>query len=554
MGEANVYLLAQGWEAGSEGYSVNLPPKISLRVPEVISVEGRPIPLYIIVDHTNTATVDTQSFQLDEKPITVESIQQEKIAPEELFKDGGTDGALLVDTYRTVLPALAAGAHTIGPASVLVGGVPCRSNTIVVQVQGAVTSPDFRLELTSQSPPKIFPGQEVVFSYHIFFTGSMQLLREDLPLLNPPGFRNVGSPEITTRVVPGGNEQIIALRSKAVTPGTYEIGPSTIEGMKVDAASGRASPPLLRAEVRSSTIVILPFPEEGKPPSFDGALGAFAWRVRALGETEVTIGDSVRIEYRVSGRGELDSVRFPPLEQLSGLTDGFWTDPNPPLGEQADGTKQFILVVRPKRLGQVEVPGFFVTSFDPYSEQYLTESVAPISLTVEGTAEDAASLTQRPLTNGQGEPRPFDLDASTVSIPSVPPQWVGWTFSVAVVLGLLQLLWRSILRRRKGRKQVSSRELFYLAFKNRSNREKGLTLLRQALYVRLYELALTPVVVDSPEAIHGEGIALEAKTLIQAIERQLYGTEGLLPPIQEIYDEASSLYYRMKTLEAQKPL
>ena len=85
---------------------------------------------------------------------------------------------------------------------------------------------------------------------------------------------------------------------------------------------------------------------------------------------------------------------------------------------------------------------------------------------------------------------------------------------------------------------------------NRSSREKGLGLLRQALYVRLFELGLTPTTLDTPEAIVGEGVAAEVKTLIQQIDRQLYRKDEATSSIQEIYDEASALQYRMKQMEA----
>ena len=169
--------------SGLEAFSVNLPPKISLKVPEEISVEGRQIPLYVIIDHTGKDSIDINSFQIDGKTLTVERIEKKNIAPESLYKGDDSDEELLVSTYRASLPQKKAGVYVIGPVTVAVGGIPYSSSTITLQVQGAVVSNDFRLEATIHSPPKIFPGQTVVFEYDIFFKGSMQLLLEDLPLL-----------------------------------------------------------------------------------------------------------------------------------------------------------------------------------------------------------------------------------------------------------------------------------------------------------------------------------------------------------------------------------
>ena len=537
--------------SGLEAFSVNLPPKISLKVPEEISVEGRQIPLYVIIDHTGKDSIDINSFQIDGKTLTVERIEKKNIAPESLYKGDDSDEELLVSTYRASLPQKKAGVYVIGPVTVAVGGIPYSSSTITLQVQGAVVSNDFRLEATIHSPPKIFPGQTVVFEYDIFFKGSMQLLLEDLPLLNVQGFLNVGSPEITTSVVSDGNVQTIKQRAKAISPGAYEVGVSTIEGMVVDSSSGsvRSVPPLYRSQVPSRNITIASFPVDGKPPIFDGALGSFEWRGRILGDETVPIGEPVRIEYRVSGQGELSTVQFPSYDRLAGLSESFWTDSNPPLGEVGEGTVQFLVVLRPKRLGEVEVPGFFAASFDPFSGQYVTDSVAPIKLIVEGSKETEAELIKKAPVSGQGL-RPFELDSSTVSVRTLSSIWIVVALIFALVLGMAQyFLWR-YWRQRQENTQVTSRDLFIKAVMNRSSREKGLGLLRQALYVRLFELGLTPTTLDTPEAIVGEGVAAEVKTLIQQIDRQLYRKDEATSSIQEIYDEASALQYRMKQMEA----
>ena len=528
--------------------SINLPPKISLQVAQEIPVEGRPITLYIIVDHSEKDSIDPSSFQMDEKPLSVEQIQEQKVTPEALAKGEDEESQLIVTTYRTILPPKPSGIYSVGPVSAVVGGMPFSSNEITIQVQGAVASKDFRLEMAVQSPPKIFPGQTVVFEYRIFFTGSMQLLREDLPLLNSPGFLNIGAPEITTEATSGGSIQTIKQRATALNPGPYEVGISTIEGMTIDTSGGtpRPVPPLYRAQASSMSMVITPFPEAGKPAFFSGALGNFVWRSRSLSGTGATIGEPVQIEYIVSGTGELSTVRFPSFDQLPGLSDSFWTDANPPAGEEVDGTKRFVLALRPKRLGPVEIPGFFVTSFDPYSEQYVTQSVPPVKLNVEGSKETEQQLLKEGPVAAPTIKRPFDLDATTVTVYTPPQILIVIAFGVALVLALLQLAVHWYIQ--KGRqKQLTSRDLFYQAFINRSNQEKGLGLLRRGLYMRLFELGLTPTMLDAPDQIGSDGIAGEAKTLIQQIERQLYQGKATTS-IPEMYQEASSLYYRMKNM------
>lgn len=540
-----IFVLA--W-CGLDAYSVNLPPRISLSIPAEALVEGRDIPLYITIDHMEGEAVDENSFLLDGKMLKVESIRVEKVAPKQLYQ-GADEEALIVSKYRASLPKRTAGVYEIGPVSVVVGGARYNSDTLTVNVQAAVVSKDFRLEGKIEAPPKIFPGQEVVFQYKIFFKGSMQLLREELPMLNVAGFIMTGSPEITTEKSGEGYVQSIRQRAKATTPGTYEIGVSTIEGMAVQGGQERAIliPPLYRAQVPSSTIAILPFPTTKRPSFFDGALGSFIWRASVANGSTVQVGEPVRIEYRVSGRGDLATVQFPSFDRLRGLTDSFWTEATPPVGEEEDGTKSFMLVIRPKRLGEIEVPGFFTASFDPYSEQYLTATVPPVKLKVEGTKEEEEELSKKAPVVQRALAPPFEIDASTVQEHYLSPVWIAIAFIAAIIGGVIQRIAYASLTHAK-EKKVTSKDLFYSAVKNRGKREMGLQLLQKAFFLKLYEMGMTQKVVDSPDEIVGEGVVGEVKVLLQAIDRQLYKAGEPKANLQEIYDEASALYYRLKQI------
>jgi hypothetical protein len=531
-------------------FTVNIPPKISLQISEGEAVEGRTIPLTIIVDHSADEKVDPSTFRLDKKPLSVELIQQETVSPEGL-PTGPEGEELVVDRYRTVLPAKPAGIYSIGPVTVTVGTFPYSSNTITLNVRAAITSEKFRLTAKIDSPPNIFPGQLVNFQYQIFFVGSMQLLREELPLLNVPGFVTVGSPKITTESSGQGSVQTITQEARATNPGTTETGPSIIEGMLIDNSTGtpRLVPPLYRAQAPSLPIVIKPFPAEGRPPTFDGALGSYVWRIETANGTKVNVGEGADIIYRISGRGDLSTVRFPSFDRIPGLMEGFWTDANPPVGEETEGTKRFVLTVRPKKIGPAEIPGFFFSSFDPYSQQYLTTTVPPVSLNVVGSAtQEAAAAEKRPSPSG-GVSAPFELSSTSAHARTIPVLFIAIACVGAIALGIGQWLLARLLRKRKGEQPATSRDLFYKAVMNRSNKDRGLQFLKRALYTRLFELKLIPALVDTPEALKGDGLVAEVKTLLQTIDQRLYREGGGGASLEEIYSEASALYYRLKHME-----
>ena len=531
-------------------FSVNIPPKISLQAPEGDAVEGRQILLTIVVDHSANEKVDAASFLLDKKPLAVELVSQETVVPQGL-PSSPDDKDLVVDRYRVVLAPRPSGIYTIGPVTATVGGFPYSSSVISLHVRAAVVSDAFRLTTKIDAPPTIFPGQVVNFQYQIFFAGSMQLLREDLPLLTVPGFVTVGSPKIVTEGATGGNVQTITQEARAATPGVADVGASVIEGMMVDASIDppRLVPPLYRAQAPSLTIVVKPFPAEGKPPTFDGALGSYVWRVETPSGTKATIGETVNITYRVSGRGDLSTVRFPSFDRIPGLIDNFWMEANPPAGEEVEGTKRFVLPVRPKKAGPAEVPGFFFSSFDPYSQKYLNVAVPPASLDVTGSPSQKAEAQNKILPADEAALVPFEITPPSVHTRTIPMLFVAIACIGAVALGLAQWILVRTLRKRRAEYRVTSKDLFYKAVMNRSKKEKGLQLLKEALYLRLFELKLTPALADTPDALVGEGVVSEIKGLLQTIDQHLYGGGASASSLEEIYSEASALYYHLKNME-----
>ena len=170
---------------------------------------------------------------------------------------------------------------------------------------------------------------------------------------------------------------------------------------------------------------------------------------------------------------------------------------------------------------------------------------------VEGSKEAEKELEKKVPVTGRVLSAPFEIDNATASVRYVSPLWICLATVIAIAVGLLEFC---IVRRfrQEGEKQLTSRDLFYRAVMNRSKREKGLQLLRQAFYVQLFEAGLTPAIVDSPNEITGEGLVEEVKALLQMIDRQLYEAGGERTTLKDIYDEASSLYFRVKQLKNSK--
>ena len=521
---------------------MTLPPKITLKIPQEERIAGIEIPLYITIIHSPSQIIDTNRFLLNEKNLHVDAIQKERIAPPELF-DSTDQDVLILSHFRTTLPARDPGVYTIGPVTVFVNDHPYLSETITINIQEAIKSDHFRLETKINKPHKIFLGAEIRFEYRIYFARPMKILRENLSLLNVDGFRNRGSP--TVKIEQHGEEYVetIIQEATAIKPGTYHIPGSVIDGIHVEqnGQEQRLIPPLLRAETEPLTLTIFPFPEKEKPPIFRGALGSFVWRTSILGKSEVPFGESVQIKYRVSGRGALSTVLFPSFTELKGLSDAFWTDPSPPIGKEQQGTKEFLLTLKPKHPGTLEIPGFTFSSFDPISERYITRSVPSILITVTGKSKDTVSREHLILA------APFDLTPRNISAKTIAPSTIG----IFIILCITAAIGEAYLSKKILQQEeiVSSRSLFYQAMKLRSQGNQGLLALKKALYLRLYELNLTQQLEETPSSIQGEGIVMETKELLEAIDQCLYQHKNTSDAIQEIYDEAIILYHRFKQIE-----
>jgi len=520
--------------------SVNLPPSITLEVRPESAVEGRELELCVTVVHDPGTKIEEGSFELDGEPVEAVSVDQERVAPKKLFSAGE---GLEVERFQIQLPPRKAGLYSLGPLSLRVDGVRYNSGVISVQIQGAVISEEFRLTAEVKAPPAIFPGQEVLFEYRIFFRRAIQLVKETLPLLSLQGFLPLGSVQVETEQGDEGSVQVIRQRARAVAPGRITVAKSVVEGMAIRRRGSQQvlMAPLLRAEAPAQTVEVLAFPEKDRPGYFSGALGSFVWRASSLDGEEIGVGQKVRVQYRVSGRGVLSTVRFPPLDSLPGLKESFFV--SEPVATEQGGTKSFVLELRAKRAGEaVELPGFFFASFDPISQRYLTSAVAPIVFHVKSTSSIAEPVRALPI---RGElVQAYELDVHSVQERRIALGWLIAAFIFALVLAFAQVYLKCKLDREERERVITSRELFYQAFKKRSSRSQGLELLKRALYLRLFECGLTSRVEQSPDYLVGDTVVAEVKALIELIDRVLYLRENV--SISQLYEEASLLYHKLK--------
>lgn len=241
------------------------------------------------------------------------------------------------------------------------------------------------LEASANPNAPLYPGQRVKFTYRIYYMGDIQLTKEQLPLLKVEEMKKLGSLETKETKKGPYSVQEISQEMRVIVPGTYSLGPSSIEGFILGYESG--NPELVKmpvhAEALPVTVEVLPFPEEGKPVTFNGAVGQFIMQLQLLSPSQTRVGDPVRLELSIIGTGELDTVSLPNIFCQPGFSGFFQKENLPPAEKGGKTEKTFQMEMHAVSPFIKEIPKIEFSYFDPYTKKYNTLTSSPIPLIVQ---------------------------------------------------------------------------------------------------------------------------------------------------------------------------
>jgi hypothetical protein len=153
-------------------------------------------------------------------------------------------------------------------------------------------------------------------------------------------------------------------------------------------------------------ITILPMPKQNTPPGFSGSIGTYTLTTSA-NPTNVAVGDPVTLRIEISGKGGLDNIPVPAINQqnFKSYPPTTKTDSTDALG--LEGTKVFEQVIVPQKADIREVPSVSFSYFDSEQKSYRTLTAPAIPLTVRpSTVFAAPSLNLTNASNPRGEPPP----------------------------------------------------------------------------------------------------------------------------------------------------
>jgi hypothetical protein len=136
-------------------------------------------------------------------------------------------------------------------------------------------------------------------------------------------------------------------------------------------------------------LVVKPLPEEGKPASFQGAVGTF--RLSATIDREkVKQNEPVTLKMVIEGEGNIETITRPKVPALTGFKT-YDADTNSKLFQTENvigGTKSFEIVFIPKEEGDSFVPPLEFSFFNPRLEKYVTLKTPNFPIKVEHSEQN----------------------------------------------------------------------------------------------------------------------------------------------------------------------
>ena len=314
-------------------------------------------------------------------------------------------------TYR-LLPK-SVGTFTIGAVELDFGGSVYSTEPIEIQVvegEGPRTPSEPRERqssgvesrgrevfiTTSVDKERAYVGEQVTLSFK--FYRSVELWEQ--PRYQAPdltGFWVVDIPdhEEYYEVVDGIRYAVIEIKTAlfGTSAGTATVGRASLSYRERSAPItffARAGP-TRTLETDSIDIEVVRLPEEGRPPSFRGAVGDYSFAA-TLDSDMVDQWKPVTLKIEVAGNGNVRTVPSPELPELPEFRvyeSGTSTDTSTRNGVvYGRTTHEYVLI--PQTAGPKSVPAIGLSFFDPRRETYRTVSSGDLSLGVFPAEESDA--------------------------------------------------------------------------------------------------------------------------------------------------------------------
>ena len=374
-------------------------------------------------------------------------------------------------SYTYVLKPKKQGTLSIKPAYITIEGERYATEEKRVEVTAAVANPnapktaqDVANEslylVASISKPRPYENEAVLVTYTLYF--SPQVYINNFVPVDNPSYNNFWSQDIPineyqTRKTTYKNELFNAVDLKQVVlypqkSGELPIEPFSLE-LYVQIPTGRRDffgDPIMRSATKvvsagSSVINVKDLPSVDRPENFSGAVGSFNFETTA-NKTTLDANESLQIEVKVSGAGNLKLLKLPELNLPSSL-EQYEPEFNDEVTVSTAGMKGAVsqtYTVVPRYVGNYPVNALSFTYFDPEKERYVSLSSAPLGISVENGPVRSTSSTSTPSEAVTNAPSTLSVQNAFVSNaftstfePIDSDTWAGNLVHLALVLSFI---------------------------------------------------------------------------------------------------------------------
>lgn len=511
--------------------------------------QGWPIKGTLEITHDANQKVDEESALIGGKPLKIHLLRNVRISPE---------SPVTVSIYQFSLPSQNKGSYLLPSLSIKVGGKTYQTLSIPYDVQGPIAIPttpsagsqgpqadSLKLEAFIEGPSELYPGQSTKLVYRYTYEGNIALSKETLPMLEAEGLQKVGRYEINNYTQ--GNASIFEISQKvqALKPGKFSWGPSIIEGIVyVEDALGNKqfTTTQLHSEAPPVSLTVDPFPNEGKPASFNGAFGDFVIHVDLKSPDKVSVGDPISLNVVVSGKtSNWDAVTLPELCCQPGFGGFFKMADLPPIGKMEGESKHFTVEINPLSSAIRSIPAIQFSFFQPEKGKYKVVYSTPLAISVSpiqdisqqkiasseesyATSEKAADWLK---TYRQFSPlnhqHLITLEKADLRNKFFGSWWILWLIPLSGLLLILQINLKKHLEERKARvKLKTSRDIYDDMLKAPHSSSLFFELLKKCLLLRLEERGEIPSKNMNIDRIPTEGNAGKVRTFLKGVDSVRY--------------------------------
>lgn len=242
-----------------------------------------------------------------------------------------------------------------------------------------------------------FEGQQITANWYIYVRGQIESLdRTKFPDLK--GFwkeiiEEVPSLQFTTEIINGIPYQKALLASHALFP--IKPGIAVIDEFKIKARTRVPTPfgmgqPHENTKVSKRTpIKVLPLPLEGRPLNFSGAVGSFQVTVRTDGK-QFPAHQPFSVKIRFEGSGNAKLIDLPNIAWPQNL-EVFDTKSESKFFKNGQSYKEFEVLLIPRKEGELVIPAFEFSHFNPELKKYISAAADSLVLTITPGTPGAAA-------------------------------------------------------------------------------------------------------------------------------------------------------------------